>query len=187
MSDGKSVLSKGERSLGCWSCRRGILQERSCGLAGALLSHPVEKSSVYKDFLCGGPLLCGGAREAAGDQENEVSGQTFTERKIEGVYRDGGFGNHLVEPVTGKPVSIIAAADAKRVWERGRQASDDPYRAVGTKSGMLPGILFDRMEIWTEKTGSVGLTDRSWLSRGTAVFRKDFTMILPESLFTDKI
>ena len=86
----KSVLSKGK---GAWAAGlvSGDPAERSCGLAGALLSHRVEKSSVYGIFLCGSPLLCGGAREAAGDRKNEVSGPTFSERTIKGVYRDGGF------------------------------------------------------------------------------------------------
>ena len=58
----------------------------------------------------------------------------------------------------------------------------------GTKSGMLPGILFDRMEIMDGENRSVRI-DRPVVavSKEPLFFRKDFTMILPESLFTDKL
>ena len=97
-------------------------------------------------------------------------------------------GNRLVEPVTGKPVSIIAAADAKEFGSESAGVLMIPYRAVGTKSGMLPGILFDRMEIMDGENRSVRI-DRPVVavSKEPLFFRKDFTMILPESLFTDKL
>jgi len=97
-------------------------------------------------------------------------------------------GNRLVEPVTGKPVSIIAAADAKEFGSEPAGVLMIPYRAVGTKSGMLPGILFDRMEIMDGENRSVRI-DRPVVavSKEPLFFRKDFTMILPESLFTDKL
>ena len=78
-------------------------------------------------------------------------------------------GNRLVEPVTGKPVSIIAAADAKEFLGEKAGVLMIPYRAVGTENGMLPGVLFDRMEVMSEECGSM-------------FFGKDFTMILPECL-----
>ena len=64
-------------------------------------------------------------------------------------------GNRLVEPVTGKPVSIIAAADAKEFLGEKAGVLMIPYRAVGTENGMLPGVLFDRMEVMSEECGSI--------------------------------
>ena len=83
-------------------------------------------------------------------------------------------GNRLVEPVTGKPVSIIAAADAKEFLGEKAGVLMIPYRAVGTENGMLPGVLFDRMEVMSEECGSI--------SKEPLFFGKDFTMILPECL-----
>ena len=121
----KSVLSKGK---GAWAAGlvSGDPAERSCGLAGALLSHRVEKSSVYGIFLCGSPLLCGGAREAAGDRKNEVSGPTFPERKIEGVYRDGGFREPSRGTCDGKAGQHYRSGRCERVWERAGRRPDDP-------------------------------------------------------------
>ena len=73
-------------------------------------------------------------------------------------------GNRLVEPVTGKPVSIIAAADAKEFLGEKAGVLMIPYRAVGTENGMLPGVLFDRME------GVSGSSVRSWRFRRNLCF-----------------
>lgn len=118
----KSVLSKGK---GAWAAGlvSGDPAERSCGLAGALLSHRVEKYSVYGIFLCGSPLLCGGAREAAGDRKNEVSGPTFPERKIEGVYRDGGFRESSRGTCDGKAGSALSQRQMRKSLGASRQAS----------------------------------------------------------------
>ena len=181
----KSVLSKGK---GAWAAGlvSGDPAERSCGFAGALLSHRVEKSSVYGIFLCRSALLCGGAREEAGDRKNQV--RLFLNGRSKEFTAMEDSGNRLVEPVTGKPVSIIAAADAKEFGSEPAGVLMIPYRAVGTKSGMLPGILFDRMEIMDGENRSVRI-DRPVVavSKEPLFFRKDFTMILPESLFTDKL
>lgn len=93
-------------------------------------------------------------------------------------------GNRLVEPVTGKPVSIIAAADAKEFGSEPAGVLMIPYRAVGTKSGILPGILFDRMEITDGENRSVRI-DRPVVavSKDRCFSEKILRMILPESIF----
>lgn len=92
-------------------------------------------------------------------------------------------GNRLVEPVTGKPVSIIAAADAKEFLGERAGVLMIPYRAVGTKNGILPGVLFDRMEIMSGESGSIRIERPVVaISKEPLFFRKDFTMILPECL-----
>lgn len=92
-------------------------------------------------------------------------------------------GNRLVEPVTGKPVSLIAASDVKSFGDEPVGVLMIPFRAVGTKSGFLPGILFDRMEIVSEECGNVRI-DRPVVavSKEPLFHGKDFTMILPECL-----
>ncbi len=57
----------------------------------------------------------------------------------------------FVEPVTGKPVSLIAASDVKSFGDEPVGVLMIPFRAVGTKAEFLPGILFDRMEIVSER------------------------------------
>ena len=92
-------------------------------------------------------------------------------------------GNRLAEPVTGKPVSIIAAADVKEFLGEKAGVIMIPYRAVGTKNGMLPGVLFDRMEVLSEESGNIRI-ERPIVavSKEPLFFGKDFAMILPECL-----
>ena len=81
-------------------------------------------------------------------------------------------GNRLVEPVTGKPVSIIAAADAKEFLGEKAGVLMIPYRAVGTENGMLPGVLFDRM-VRRGREYPDRASDRGDFE-GTSVFREGF-------------
>ena len=95
-------------------------------------------------------------------------------------------GNRLVEPVTGKPVSIITALDAKEFLGEQVVVLMIPYRAVGTKNGMMPGVLFNRMEIVSEESGNIRIEHPIVaISKEPLFFGKDFTMILPECLVTD--
>lgn len=96
-------------------------------------------------------------------------------------------GNRLVEPVTGKPVSIIAVADAKEFLGEKVGVLMIPYRAVGTKNGMLPGVIFDRMEIMSGESGSIRIERPIVaISKEPLFFRKDFTMILSECLVSEE-
>ena len=168
---GLLVLSAGILQSGL-----AVLRER-CFLNGW-------KSLLFMGFFCAGVRFFAEAlvkRPVIGKMRYQV--RLFLNGRSKEVT-----GNRLVEPVTGKPVSIIAAADAKEFGSESAGVLMIPYRAVGTKSGMLPGILFDRMEIMDGENRSVRI-DRPVVavSKEPLFFRKDFTMILPESLFTDKL
>ena len=53
-----------------------------------------------------------------------------------------------------------------------------PYRAVGTENGMLPGVLFDRMEVMSEECGSIWIERPIVaISKEPLFFGKDFTMM----------
>lgn len=60
-------------------------------------------------------------------------------------------GNHLKEPFTGKPVSIIDADCAHRLlgedWENERGFLLIPYHSIGTEEGWLQGVTIDRMYV----------------------------------------
>lgn len=56
-------------------------------------------------------------------------------------------GNRLYEPTTHKPVSVITASLGLRLCQRVSNVCYIPYQSVGTKSGMLPAIYLDQMEI----------------------------------------
>ena len=80
-------------------------------------------------------------------------------------------------------MSIIAAADAKEFLGEKAGVLMIPYRAVGTENGMLPGVLFDRMEVMSEECGSIWIERPIVaISKEPLFFGKDFTMILPECL-----
>ena len=56
-------------------------------------------------------------------------------------------GNHLREPVTGAPVSVVSYEAFRTLSETVHGLIFIPYQAVGTKSGMLAAIKIDEMEI----------------------------------------
>ncbi|MCD8118068.1 MAG: sigma-E processing peptidase SpoIIGA [Lachnospiraceae bacterium] len=59
-------------------------------------------------------------------------------------------GNFLVEPISGKPVSVLeetylAGYLPESEWEDGFRLI--PYRSVGRRHGLMRGLIFDRMEV----------------------------------------
>lgn len=91
-------------------------------------------------------------------------------------------GNRLLEPVTGKPVSVISYKEAKDFCERMAGILYIPYRAVGTAEGMLPGILMEKMEIVHENGILTVEKPVVAVSKEPLSVGGDFTMLLPESL-----
>lgn len=91
-------------------------------------------------------------------------------------------GNRLKEPESGKPVSVISYTDCGGFCEKVTAFLYIPYRAVGTEAGLLPGIVFEKMEIlkdgkWVHVERPVVAVSREPLSE-----HGDFTMLLPEEL-----
>ena len=62
-------------------------------------------------------------------------------------------GNRLREPVSGKPVSVVYIGDLKGFCDSVDGVVHIPYRAVGTRAGLLPAVIFEKMEIvWEKRT-----------------------------------
>ncbi len=76
-------------------------------------------------------------------------------------------GNRLEEPLTGRPVSIVDAAPARRLlgekWEERRGFYLIPFHSIGTGKGWLRGVTIDRMTVE--------------LSEGTAVIKRPILAI----------
>ncbi|MCI8454252.1 MAG: hypothetical protein HFE84_06530 [Lachnospiraceae bacterium] len=91
-------------------------------------------------------------------------------------------GNRLLEPVSRKPVSVIAKRDCEGFIETVSGVLYIPFRAVGTKQGLLPGVVLDRMEVVREEgvimieKPIVAVTKEPLSSGG------DFSLLLPEAL-----
>lgn len=89
-------------------------------------------------------------------------------------------GNRLKEPITGKPVSVISYESCKGFCDVLSSVLYIPYRSVGTREGMLPGIVFEKMEICREgrlfeiERPIVAVTKEPLSGSG------DFSMLLPE-------
>lgn len=92
-------------------------------------------------------------------------------------------GNRLREPVSGKPVSVISMEDCKGFCDTVSGVLYIPFRAVGTKSGLLPGIVFEKMEIY--RRGCLLKIERPIVavSKEPLSGNGDFSMLLPEELF----
>lgn len=60
-------------------------------------------------------------------------------------------GNHLKEPLTGKPVSIIDEKSARKLlgenWEKRKGFFLIPYHSIGMEKGWMKGVIIDRMRI----------------------------------------
>jgi len=59
-------------------------------------------------------------------------------------------GNHLKEPVTGKPVSIIGYDSIKELLDKDVKMFYIPYHSIGKSSGILPGMTLDYISIERE-------------------------------------
>lgn len=172
---GVLVLSAGILQSGL-----AILRER-CFLTGW-------RSLMFMGLFCVGVRLFAATlvkRPMIGKTRYQV--RLFLNEKSKEFTAMADSGNRLVEPVTGKPVSIIAAVDAKEFLGERVGVIMIPYRAVGTKNGTLPGVLFDRMEVLSEESGSIRI-ERPIVavSKEPIFFGKDFTMILPECLVPEE-
>lgn len=97
-------------------------------------------------WYCGKRLIAGSVRTE--DQvavKLEWNGQTQT---VTGMVDTG---NQLTEPLTGRPVSIVDQACAKKLlpegWEGRRGFYLIPYHSIGTDRGWLRGVAVDRMYV----------------------------------------
>lgn len=179
---GKAFVNRG-KELGVLVLSAGILQSglailrERCFLTGW-------KSLIFMGFFCVGVRSLTATlvkRPMIGKTRYQV--RLFLNEKSKEFTAMADSGNRLVEPVTGKPVSIIAVADAKEFLGEKVGVLMIPYRAVGTKNGMLPGVIFDRMEVMSEEHGSIWIERPIVaISKEPLFFGKDFTMILPECL-----
>lgn len=89
-------------------------------------------------------------------------------------------GNRLREPVSGKPVSVVYAGDLKGFCDSVDGVVYIPYRAVGTRAGLLPAVIFEKMEIvWERRTVEI---QRPVVAVAREPLSADggFTMLIPE-------
>ena len=141
------------------------------------------KNLAFMGAFCAGMCFFAAAvvkRPAVGNKRYEVRLFLAGTEKTFTAMADSG--NRLVEPVTGKPVTVIAKEDAEIFAGKENGIFMIPYRAVGTEHGMLPGILIDRMEISLD--GNTVCISRPIVAvtKEPLFFEKNFNMILPESL-----
>ncbi len=57
-------------------------------------------------------------------------------------------GNSLVEPISGKPVSVVDEEVFRKLWEEGGQLYRViPYHSIGKKRGILEGYLLPKLQV----------------------------------------
>lgn len=93
-------------------------------------------------------------------------------------------GNFLIDPISGKPVSVVEETDITRRWLEmyPQKYKIIPYQSVGRAHGILEGIVVDELMIQKEreqvvKKGAVIALYKGKLSKDGA-----FQMILNRSL-----
>ena len=91
-------------------------------------------------------------------------------------------GNRLQEPLTGRAVSIVEAAAARRLlgetWEQRRGFYLIPYHSIGTSQGWLRGVTIDSMAV--KLPGGTAVIKRPVMAiyEGQVSTREQFQMIL---------
>lgn len=56
-------------------------------------------------------------------------------------------GNHLTEPISGEPVAVLWGGVGKELLSESEGLFCIPFHSVGKRSGLLPAVRADRMEI----------------------------------------
>lgn len=89
-------------------------------------------------------------------------------------------GNRLHVPGTGMPVSVISYKDCTGFCESVSGGFYIPYRAVGTREGVLFAMLFEKMEII--KDGKIRIIEKPAVAivKEPLSVKGEFSMILPE-------
>lgn len=64
-------------------------------------------------------------------------------------------GNHLYEPFSHKPVHVVSQAVWGRFYQEGSPVYVIPYHTIGTKDGIMRGIIIDSMEVTGEQERKV--------------------------------
>ena len=154
--------------------------ERSGDPAGTVLSYRMEKPDVYGIFLFGSPFLCGGSCEAADARENEVSGPAFFERKVKGVYGDGGFRESARGACDGKAGEHYRGGGRERVLRREGGSPYDP----------IPGCRDEKWNVaWSylRQDGDHVRGEREYQDRASD--RGDFerTVVFQERFYDDPV
>lgn len=94
-------------------------------------------------------------------------------------------GNFLVEPLSGKPVSVLEETYLLRYLSRGeiyRQFRLIPYRSLGRRHGVMQGVVFDRMELHKGRKRKVIDRPMVGIMRGFLPERGEYQMLLHSDL-----
>lgn len=92
-------------------------------------------------------------------------------------------GNGLIEPISGKPVCILQTNEAEKLYKKEEGVLLIPYRAVGTKKGILYGFIADSMKLISEEEQReilkpvIGITDEKISTK------QEYEMLLNPLLF----
>ena len=92
-------------------------------------------------------------------------------------------GNHLTEPVSGKPVSILSAEKGKDLFDTEKGIVLIPFRTVGRENGLIPAVRADRMEVHGD--GLTQVIERPCIALSRAPLSRDnsYHMLLNEKFW----
>lgn len=93
-------------------------------------------------------------------------------------------GNFLIDPISGKPVSVVEETDITRKWVEmyPQKYKVIPYQSVGREHGVLEGIVVDELIIQKEREQVVKKGAVIALYKGKLSGDGTFQMILNRSL-----
>jgi len=96
-------------------------------------------------------------------------------------------GNSLFEPISGKPVSLVESG----IWGHLPEFSPNTYRvipfhSVGKENGLLPGYIFDKLEIETIQSRRTIVNPIIGISNQPLSSNETYQMILHPKLFMER-
>lgn len=96
-------------------------------------------------------------------------------------------GNFLVEPISGKPVSVLEEAYLLPYFSRKELAQQFrliPYRSVGRSHGVMQGVIFDRMDLQKGRKKKSIKEPMIGIVRGTISANGAYQMLLHSDLLS---
>lgn len=95
-------------------------------------------------------------------------------------------GNRLTEPVSGRPVCILSAENAKELFHTVEGVIYIPFRTVGKEGGVIAAVKADRMEIQEENRKTVIENPYIALSKEPLSRDGTYQMLLNEKIWLSK-
>lgn len=169
----------------------GIVYFHAMAFVYAKLDACVERLGVPEGFRTITPAVCTGIIMLISKYQSRKRSQRIYMVAItengENVEMKALFdtGNSLMEPISGKPVSIIEENETTKLWleMQPQKYKIIPFRSIGKEHGILEGTMVDELIIWKDDRQIIKKDAVVALYKGKLSKDGSYQMILNQELF----